>query len=175
MCPRPVPRARQTATESFIKRLVDALVRSIKPPPSGRLELADIRCPGLALRITPAGVRSWCFRFRDPRTAKTTRSTIGKYPGVKLAEARESAESLRREVACGINPVEVKRQSRQQVIIITFAHLAERDLNEHARRVKRSASADERNLRLHILPYWDTRPFSQIERRDVIALVEQLI
>jgi integrase len=159
-----------------MKRLLtDALVRSISPPASGRLELADIRCPGLALRITPAGVRSWCFRFRDSRTAKTTRSTIGKYPDVKLAEARERAESLGREVAQGINPVDAKRQARQQIAVTTFAHLAERYLSEHARRVKRSASADERNLRLHVLPSWGNRPFAQIERRDVIALVEQLI
>ena len=155
--------------------LTDALVRSIEPPPSGRLELVDIRCPGLALRVTPAGVRTWCFRFRDPRTTRTTRSTIGKYPDVTLAEARERAGKLRREVAQGINPVEAKRQAREQISATTFADLAERYLNEHARRAKRSASADERNLRLHVHPFWGARPFAQIERRDVIALIERLV
>jgi integrase len=58
---------------------------------------------------------------------------------------------------------------------LSFAHLAERYLNEHARRVKRSASADERNLKLHVLPAWGSRPFAQIDRRDVIVLVERLI
>jgi len=78
-------------------------------------------------------------------------------------------------VAQGINPVDAKRQARQQISATTFAYLAERYLNEHARRVKRSASADERNLRLHVLPSWGARPFAQIERRDVIALIERLI
>lgn len=155
--------------------LTDVLVRAIKPPASGRLELVDIRCPGLALRVTPAGVRSWCLRFRDPRTAKTSRSTIGKYPDVTLADARAAAGDLRREVAQGINPVEAKRQARRLIAATTFAHLAERYLDEHARRAKRSAAADERNLRLHVLPDWATRPYAEIERRDVIALIERLI
>lgn len=155
--------------------LTDVLVRSIQPPASGRFELVDIRCPGLALRVTPAGVRSWCFRFRDPHTKATTRATIGKYPDITLAVARDRADNLRRDVAHGINPVQVKREARQQVTTTTFAHLAERYLNEHSRRAKRSAAADERNLRLHVLPDWGTRLFAQIERRDVIALIERLI
>jgi integrase len=74
-----------------------------------------------------------------------------------------------------VNPVEEKRRERQSAGALTFSHLAERYLNEHARRVKRSASADERNLKLHVLPTWGSRPFAQIERRDVIELVERLI
>jgi integrase len=46
---------------------------------------------------------------------------------------------------------------------------------EHARRFKRSAEADERNLRLHILPKWKNRPYLEIQRRDVIALAESMI
>jgi integrase len=46
---------------------------------------------------------------------------------------------------------------------------------EHARRFKRSASVDERNLRKHVLPEWGRRRFDEIERRDVIALIEALV
>jgi hypothetical protein len=106
---------------------------------------------------------------------QTTRATIGKYPDVSLADARDRAAELRRAVAKGVNPVEEKRRERQNAGALTFSHLAERYLNEHARRVKRSASADERNLKLHVLPTWGSRPFAQIERRDVIELVERLI
>jgi integrase len=41
--------------------------------------------------------------------------------------------------------------------------------------LKRSASADERNLRLHVLPRWGKRRFADIRRGDVIALLEGLI
>src|SRR5438067_265018 len=90
------------------KAMTDALVRNIAPPATGRLETADLRATGLSFRITSNGARSWCFRFRDPRSGKPSRATLGEYPIVSLAEARERAEAMRRQVAGGENPVERK-------------------------------------------------------------------
>jgi integrase len=157
------------------KALTDVLVRSLTPPDKGRLELSDSRCPGLEIRATAGGAKSWSFRFRDPRSAKITRATIGSYPDVTLAEARERAGDLRRAVAAGLNPVEQKRRQREEATTKSFSALAERYLAEHARRFKRSASADERNLRLHVLPHWAARRYDEIQRRDVIDLCERMV
>jgi integrase len=157
------------------RALTDALIRHIPPPATGRLEAADLRAIGLSLRITSNGARSWCFRFRDPRSGKTTRATIGEYPTVSLGKARERAEAMRRQVAAGENPVERKRREREAATRKTFQALADRYLDEHARRHKRSADADERNLRLHVLPKWRNRRYDEIGRADVIELVERLI
>jgi hypothetical protein len=119
--------------------------------------------------------RSWCFRFRDPRSGKTTRATIGGYPIVSLEQARERAGTLQRQVASGENPVESKRRERETASSKTFQALAERYLDEHARRHKRSSDADDRNLRLHILPKWKSRRYDEIKRADVIELVEGLV
>jgi integrase len=94
---------------------------------------------------------------------------------VSLAEARERATELRREVAGGSNPIERKRREREEATTKAFSALAERYLTEHARRFKRSWATDERNLRLHVLPVWKNRRYDEIERRDVIALSERLI
>jgi hypothetical protein len=64
------------------KPLTDAFVRSVETPASGRLEITDLRCNGLTLRVTKRGVKSWSFRFRDPKSRKLTRATIGAYPTV---------------------------------------------------------------------------------------------
>jgi integrase len=157
------------------KTLTDVLVRSILPPSSGRLELSDTRCPGLEMRITAAGVKSWSFRFRDPRSGRITRATIGSYPEVTLAEARDRAGDMRKAVAAGKNPVDEKRREREEAGTKTFQALADRYLEEHARRFKRSAAADERNLRLHVLPKWAKRRYDEIQRRDVIALCEGMV
>jgi integrase len=155
--------------------LTDMLLRSAAVPLQGRLEIADLRCTGLEFRVTPKNARSFSFRFRDPSTGRLTRALIGRYPDVTLAKAREAADKLRRIVAGGINPVESKRRAKAEGPQRTFAALAERYLEEHARRHKRSAGADERNLRLHILPKWKDRPFDSIRRSDVIELAEGLI
>jgi len=155
--------------------LTDMLLRSAAVPLQGRLEIADLRCTGLEFRVTPKNARSFSFRFRDPSTGRLTRALIGRYPDVPLAKARQAADKLRRVVAGGINPVESKRRAKAEGPQRTFAVLAERYLEEHARRHKRSAGADERNLRLHILPKWKDRPFDSIRRSDVIELAEGLI
>jgi hypothetical protein len=157
------------------KSLTDSAIKALKAPASGRLELADLRCAGLSYRITAAGVRSWTFRFRDPQSGKDARFTVGHYPDISLGEARKAADNLRAKVAKGINPIAAKRQDRRESASRTFEALSERYLEEHARRFKKSADADERNLRLHILPKWAKRRFDHIRRADVIELVEGLV
>ena len=155
--------------------LTSTYLENLKPPANGRLDIADLRCAGLSFRITSAGSRSFNFRFRDPGTGKTTRATIGAFPTVTLGKARARAEALRKQVVHGVNPVMAKRQARAEADSKTFMALAERYLEEHSRRHKRSADADERNLRLHVLPLWGDRPYESIGRRDIIELAEKLV
>src|SRR5215510_13579438 len=106
------------------RALTDAALRGIKPPATGRLEIADLRCAGLSFRITASGVRSWSFRFRDPQSAKDARSTIGHYPDVSLGDARKAADGLRGKVARGINSAVEKRRDRREASGKTFQALA---------------------------------------------------
>jgi integrase len=104
-----------------------------------------------------------------------SRATIGAYPDISLGQAREQANELRRVVASGQNPIDIKRQRRADAGAKTFAALAERYLTEHSRRFKRSSGEDERNLRLHVLPLWQARRYDEIRRADVIELIERLV
>src|SRR4051812_46089076 len=116
------------------KVLTDAYLRAVTPPASGRLEISDTRCGGLVLRVTSKGAKSWSFRFRDRITQAPLRVTIGRYPDIGLAAARETADGYRRAVSTGSNPAEVKRNARGK----SFGMLAARYLEEYARRKKRS-------------------------------------
>jgi integrase len=166
---------RKKGIRRLARALTDTLLKGIKPPSSDREELADLRCAGLVFRVTAAGARSWCFRFRDPVSGKDARSTIGRYPDISLAKAREAADALRSKVARGINPIDEKRKDRSDAGSKTFGALAARYVEEHARRFKKSAAADERNLDLHVLPKWRKRRYDHIERADVIELIEGLV
>ena len=157
------------------KLLTDAHLKALQPPKEGRLELTDLRCAGLTFRITANGARSWAFRFRDPKTGKSTRATIGTYPAIGLGDARAAADALRATVAAGTNPVELKRAKRATAQERSFAAVAERFMTEHSRRKKRSSDGDDRNLNLHILPKWKNRQIEDIRRADAIALIEELV
>jgi hypothetical protein len=141
----------------------------LRPPAKGRLELADAACRGLWLRVTASGTKSFAFRYRARGVRRVERLTLGKYPDVSLRNARARADKLRAQIAAGKNPSAHKREASAR----SFAALSERYLTEHARRHKRTAAKDERNLRLHILPRWAERDFASITRADVIALIER--
>jgi integrase len=119
-----------------------------------------------------SGAKSWSFRFRRA-SGKQTRATIGPYPTIGLKAARKRADDMRKEVAAGGDPVATKRQARGGAR--SFGTLAERYLEEHARRHKRSHKADQRNLNKHVLPLWKDKLYSSIKRGDVIELVEGLV
>jgi integrase len=157
------------------RQLTDAFVRSARPPGPGRLEISDLRCAGLVLRVTARGIKSWSYRYRDKTTGRPTRATIGQYPAIGLTAARAVADAMRRDVASGGNPAKRKQQDRASAGAKSFGALAARYLVEHSRRHKRSYTADERNLRKHILPRWQNRSYTSITRADVIELVEGLV
>jgi integrase len=157
------------------KRLSDAFLRGLVPPSTGRLDIADAGCSGLSFRVTTAGAKSWNFRYRDPITRRTSRITIGAYPVIGLGKARDAASDYRKAIARGESPAAEKRKARADAERSIFAHLADRYMNEHAKRHKRSWPADERNLRLHVLPRWKNRAYASITRADVIELLEGIV
>ena len=143
----------------------DKLLRNIKVPPSGRTEIGDAGCRGLRFRVTDSGDRSFSFRYR------TERVRIGTYPGISLHDARKEADRLRQDIDKGGDPAERKRTAGER----TFAVLADRYLEEHARRKKRTAEEDAAMLRKHVLPYWKGFDYTAIRRADVIKLVERIV
>jgi hypothetical protein len=46
------------------KRLTELFVARVKPPARGRVEYFDAAFPGLALRVTAKGSKSWCTFYR---------------------------------------------------------------------------------------------------------------
>jgi len=149
-------------------------IRAMPLPASGQIDIPDVRSPGLFLRLS-RDARTRAFRFTDPTTGKRQRMTLARFPDLLLGDARDRAEELRKLAAKGINAIEVKRTERADAPTRTFKTLSDQYLKEHARHFKKSADADDRNLRLHILPKWGKRTCRSISRADIIELIEVLI
>ncbi len=91
--------------------ITDAYLRTVKPPEAGRLEIWDMRAPGLVLRITPAGTATWSVRTRT-RDGKRTRPKLGTWPALGVSEARKRARAATAAIEGGADLVEEKRAAK---------------------------------------------------------------
>ena len=89
------------------KYLTNPTIGKIRKPVEGkRKEIFDSDGSGLALRITDKGARSWSVYFRlagGSSQQKNLRMTLGRYPGVGIAEARAQAREAREQSAAGVD------------------------------------------------------------------------
>lgn len=64
------------------------------------------------LRVRPNGSKVWIFNYYHPYTKKRKNLTLGIYPDLSLAKAREKREQCRRLLADGIDPLEYREQEQ---------------------------------------------------------------
>ncbi len=102
--------------------LTDTKARALKP--DGR-PLPHGGVPGLRLLPTKTkGRGKWELRFVSPLTGKRRDAGLGSYPEVGIAAAKEAAEEMRKQIAAGIDPLEVKRAEAAAPKMPTFEEAA---------------------------------------------------
>jgi integrase len=132
---------------------------------------------GLYLQISKNGSRAWVLRFRF--AGKRRHLGLGALPLVSLAEARDRAQSARRLIWEGKDPVEIRRQQRSAARVersrsITVRKAAERYIDAH----KAGWSSDVHarqwsvSLRDHVFPVIGDLPVSAIERDAVMRVLQ---
>jgi integrase len=100
------------------------------------------------------------------------RLTLGTYPPLTLADARDKAKAALHSAGLGGDPAADKKAER---LAETIAELADGYLNMHAKPHKRSWREDERLLNREILPRWRNRKVRDVKRRDIIALLDAIV
>ena len=90
-------------------KLTDTAIRSYEPRPA-QYSIGDASCPGLCVRITPNGIKTFAFAYRNKIAHKVEWLTLGRYPDLPLVEARQLANDARKVVAQGGAPQAIKRQ-----------------------------------------------------------------
>ena len=70
------------------KTLTDAAVERLKIPESGQVEHRDKTYPGLMVRVSCGGRKTWSYAYRI-NGGKMQRMTLGTYPLMSVAEAHD--------------------------------------------------------------------------------------
>jgi integrase len=149
------------------KTLTDAGVAALKPR-AARYAHPDPQLPGLYVRITPTGAKSFVAVARDP-AGKQVWATIGPAERSTVEEARDAARAAMKRIQAGEPAFEAKVRSE------TFGVIAEQWLDRRvAARGLRSEREIRRILAVYVLPRWKDRPFRGIKRLDVAELLDQV-
>ena len=87
------------------KKLTSRYIETVTAPGPKRLEVYDQTLPGFGLRVSLAGRKTWFCSTRVNRRVR--RLTIGTYPTLSLADARQKAQEALRNTQLGIEPERV--------------------------------------------------------------------
>ena len=109
----------------IIKPLTDSQVKQAKPQDKP-YKLAD--GGRLYLYVSKLGAKSWRMDYVRPISKKRATITLGLYPDVSLAQAREQRKQIRTMLADGIDPQQQKIDAEREQELLsnnTFAAIAE--------------------------------------------------
>jgi integrase len=167
----PEPPARDTsgrqkavATVKLTARYLDQLKSHGK-----RYEVFDMIVPGLAIRMSVSGRKTFTLYYRHRRRMR--RVGLGRYPDVPLEKARKIATQHRSRIFDGADPAgEKQTEHAQDDNTVQALYELYRSRKEKG---LRSWSEVRRILEKEVLPAWRHRRVADIRRRDVRELVEE--
>jgi len=144
-------------------------IESIKV--DAREEFSSAAVPGLLLRVTATGRKTWYFSYRRPGTGSRTKVRIGQFPEIGPKQAEREAYVLRTRIDDGQDP------GRQKVVdadIRTFADLTRRYMEIHSKPAKRTWRADDRILEHDVLPVIGDLLADKLTRSDINAVLDPI-
>ncbi len=159
-----------------VQRFTDKWLQSPSiVPAEGRAQFVDALCPGLQLRVTVKGTRTFSVLVRSGGRAQ--RQTIGTYPRVTLMEARDRALEALRAADRGIVGLGKRSLVREDLTLqqLVDAYVA-RHLKPNAKSWKNIKSyfvgSRKQVSRIHhLLP----RRVSEITKADVVDVIDAVM
>ena len=137
--------------------------KALLPEKPAQLELWDSGCPGLMFKVSFGGARTF-FAVRYV-SGKARMHKLGRFPILSLADARVAARKFLADPEAAV---------RQEASTETFEQVLDKFILRHIK-AKGLRSAKGYESRLHQnCSIWYDRPFEEIRRRDVVALLDQV-
>ena len=157
----------------YTMKLSDTSIRNSKPTKS-QYSISDGN--GLSMLIMPTGGKLWRFRYRWD--GKENLLSLGKYPDVSLAKARERCLAAREQLADGTNPSDTRKEAKAADVTRkanTFGVWAKR-WHEHWKQGVEAYTAQSRwrRLELDILPVMGDMPVATVNSGHIVAILKSV-
>lgn len=152
--------------------LTDAKIRALKPAERVR-RYAD--GAGLSLEVSPSGSKLWRHRYRFAGSARML--SLGPYPEVSLAQAREKLAEQRRLLKDGIDPSAHRQTTKRAVrdsLENNFRAVAEEYLRTRCTTLAETTrDKKSRQLAIHVYPWLGQRPVREIVPLEVLSVLRR--
>jgi integrase len=150
-------------------KLTELRIANLTKPQAGVAYIYDTVTPSLAIRVTSAGARS--FVIVKKISGRTQRITLGRFPGLRLDDARQAARTIAGEIAKGDDPVALRRAARARKTKVAdlwpsyLSHLKQRN---------RTWRRDEKRWETEVSSALGNKALAEITRSDCQALVDRI-
>ena len=147
------------------RAITTAAATKFKRPAAGQVDHFDHSYPGLSLRVSCGGRKSWTYTFRVG--GKQHRMTLGLFPAeLDVAAAHDAWRKARALIQAGRDP----RGETGSTFRAVFEEWMKRDQGGN-----RSAGVVRKKLEKDVLPTWGHRQIGDIDRRDAREIIEAIV
>lgn len=159
--------------------LTDRFIKSRKTPERGvRLEYVDALVPGLVLRVTDRGHKSFALKARFPSHPRhMTRRALGRCAVLSLEEARDKARAWLRLIDKGIDPrteIERERAHHRRRAANSLEAVAKDFIERYAKGRLAKAAEAEAVLKREFVARWGARPITEIAPYEIAAAIRAI-
>jgi len=154
-------------------KLTDAYLRSLPLRQGGQEVIWDESTPGFGVKV---GARTKSFIVRYRIAGKAREITLGAWPELGLANARQQARKARAGAVNGEDAL-ARRKKREGELALdaTFGAVVRRYWTTDARHKQlRKRTDEERLLTNHVMPHWEQEPIADITSANAINLLEAI-
>ncbi len=156
------------------RTLTDRAIKALKPAkPGKRDDVPDSIVPGLAVRVTDKGHKSFVLIARYPGSTRPTRRALGDYGALTLEQARTKGRRWLELLHKGTDPAidaERERMAALRQKKNTFAAVADDFVRNKLAHERRGKDA-ERHIRREFLPRWAKLPVVEVTDGHVREII----
>jgi integrase len=153
------------------ERFTDKFIKNLKPETK---EYWKREGQGFSIRVYPSGEKGWYYVYTFEGRKRFL--LLGSYPDVSLATARKKFDIDKVKVTNGIDPLEEEGNARierdRTPLIRDFVR---EYINRYAKTHNRSWKEIERGLRVEIVSRWGDRKITDVRRRDLVVILDQIV
>ena len=152
--------------------LTELAVRQATAKDGKRIEVWDAKIPGFGVRISPSGVKTFVLMYYVAGNKR--RLSLGRYPAISLAKARQKALAALNQIAEGGDPQADRKIERSPY---AFSDVVDEFVRIHCARHYRGNHAREmeRVLRSRFVARWGSRDIREINRSDILRVIDEAV